>query len=417
MSRLLSELLAAEEPLFGMAIKQMEQVSGDTSVDVRLTAEIVGKVHMKMRSLGLDPSDTSGPELYHALFNLVRQHDDFIAKRIGISDNQDVKEVISRVSELVLALDIPTTAWVLKPSVAKRLLKKTPPKRVMKRLGYRSIDSMIKRESVHELFAAMRFIESKKWLDDFIAGYEKLTPSDFETRQIQIVQMSTDKWGDSAMHFVQQNRHNITHLKEVGAVAILPLPIERISGITLITLTLLLHYINEIRVYSSFFKSQQMKADFARTIVSTLVHDPGKHAKVGNQQIHWRVVHRHFGSVHTTTPDIFQPHIETEDLLWRKTEEVLYRLEPALHFWYDIEYAGVLFGDRPVSFNLMDMVVSYVNNAAYGNQSVQHMRDSIWNEIYLRYVREQAVEKQVLKQLQQTNDEIDMVAFGVKGDF
>ena len=416
MTKVLSELLAAEEPLFGMAIKQLEQASGDTSVDVRLTAEIIGKVHMKMRALGLDPRDTTGRELYRALFNLVQQHDRFLAQRIGIEDPEDVAKLLPRIKETVEALDVPKKAWLLKHSVAKRLLKATPPKKVMKQLGYRSIDSMIKREPVGEIFCAIRFLETQQWQDKFIASYKLLKPTDFETRNIEVILLDPKKWSTTANTFVNTKRHNITHMKEIGVVLILPLPVERMPGMTITTLPLVLHYIQEIRLYSSFFKMQQVRSDFSDVLIDTLTADPGKHAQVGGQHLHWRVIHRHFGSQDTARhPDIFEPHVEPEDLVWRKTEEILYRLEPALHFWHDAEYVGVEFDGRPVSFNLMDVAVSYVNDLPYGQQAVHHFRDSLWNEIFLRYLGEQSIEKQVLKQLDNEMIESEFLALGLRG--
>lgn len=47
------------------------------------------------------------------------------------------------------------------------MLKLTPPRKVMRQLGYRSIDSMLKRESIYELYVAMRFVESQEWLQAF----------------------------------------------------------------------------------------------------------------------------------------------------------------------------------------------------------------------------------------------------------
>ena len=402
MTRVLSELLAAEEPLFGMAIKQLEQASGDSSVDVRLTAEIIGKVHMKMRALGLDPTDTTGRELYGALCSLLAQHDRFLAERIGAQDASSAQEVVSRVIETVAALDVPKNAWLLKHSVAKRLLQAMPPKKVMKQLGYRSIDSMIKREPISEVFGAIRFLETEAWQNKFIHSYKSLKPTDFEVRPIEIIQVDAKKWGSTASSFVSTKRHNITHLKEVGVVLLLPLPFERTSGITITTLPLILHYINEIRLYSSFFKMQQVRSNFSEILIDSLIHDPGKHVQIGGQHIHWRVIHRHFGTQEDNHPDIFEPHVERDDLLWRKTEEVLYRLEPALHFWYDAEYVGVAFDGRPVSFNLMDVAVSYINDLSYGHQAIHHLRDSLWNEIYLRYMGERALQAQVLQQLAKT---------------
>ncbi len=416
MSRLLSELLAADEPLFGLAIKQLEQASGNNSVDVRLTAEIVGKVHMKMKSLGLDPKDTTGRELYHGLLGLLERHDAFLAERIGIADPSNAQKALPRIMEAIQALDVPKKAWVLKHSVAKRLVKAMPPKQVMKQLGYRSIDSMIKREPIGEVYGAMRLVESQEWLDKFIARYKDLKPTDFESRDIELIYLNSQKWSEGVERHVKTRRHNITHLKELGVILILPMPPIKIRGMTITVLSLLLHYINEIRLYSSFFKSQQVHSEFSRILVDTLISDPGKHATVAGQHIHWRVVHRHFGSGKSTHPEMFEPHVEPEDLIWRQTEETLYRLEPALHFWHDVEYAGVMFDGRPISFNIMDVAVSYVNNLPYGHHSVHYMRESIWNEIYLRYMGEKAVEHHVLWQLRNDHTSSEITAIGLRGE-
>lgn len=53
MSRLISELLGATEPMFSMALKQLENVSGKPSVDVKLTAEIIEKVKLKTKTWDL----------------------------------------------------------------------------------------------------------------------------------------------------------------------------------------------------------------------------------------------------------------------------------------------------------------------------------------------------------------------------
>lgn len=80
MSQFLSELLEAAEPAFTLSLRQLEQISGAPSADIRLTTDIIGKVHLKLRELGLDPKDTTGQELYHALIGLIRQHDEFFSE-------------------------------------------------------------------------------------------------------------------------------------------------------------------------------------------------------------------------------------------------------------------------------------------------------------------------------------------------
>lgn len=400
MSKLLSELLAAQEPMFSKAVSQLEQASGNQSADLRLTSEISGKVVQKSKELGLDPHDSTGEELYAALLSLCKKHDAFLAKKMGVDDPEDVQAVVKRLARFARTMDTPKKVWVLKHSVAKKMLKKSPPKKIMKHLGYRSIDSMIKREKVPELFAALRFAEDGAWLNKFLESYKKLSPKDFEVRDIEVVTLDKKKWGGLTEAFVHKKRHNLTHLKELGVIVILPMPMARMKGIVITVLPLLLHYFNEVRLYSSYFKLQQVRSDFGEVLVDTIIADPDHHAVMAGQHVHWRIIQRYFGKLeHESHPEIFQPHLQPEDLHWRKAEEVLFKIEPALHFWYDLDYVGIMHDGRPVTFNLMDIAISYVNDLSYKERAIYHFRESLWNEIFIRYMGQKTLEKQILKQL------------------
>jgi hypothetical protein len=414
MSRRLSELLGASEPLFSIAVQQLERASGNPSADVRLVAELSAKIHKKKRELGLDPTDSTGREMYHALLGLVKLHDEFLARRLGGSDPADVQDMLPRIKAAVESLNIPKSAWVLKTSVAKRLIKATPPKKVMKHLGYRSVDSMLKREPIYEIYGALRFAESPEWLNSFLQKYKKLRPIDFETRSIEIIHLDPKKWGDVTEAFVHKKRHNVTHLKELGVILLLPMPVTRMRGITITALPMLLHYINEIRLYSAYFKMQQVRPDFGEILVDTLVADPSHHAVMAGQTVHWRVIQRYFGKLEKEShPEIFEPHVQPEDLHWRKAEEVLYRIEPALHFWEGLDYVGVMDGGRPISFSLMDTAVSYVNDLSYEHRAIYHFRESLWNEVFIRYMGQTTLERQVLKQLDNEMLEPEAIAISL----
>lgn len=67
MAKFLQRLLDAREPLFSTGLNQLEIASGRSGVDVRMIADITHAGHRIMRSLGLDPSDSSAQELYLAL--------------------------------------------------------------------------------------------------------------------------------------------------------------------------------------------------------------------------------------------------------------------------------------------------------------------------------------------------------------
>lgn len=67
MSKFLSDILANDHPLFTRTIAEFEKASGNAGIDTRLIADITEKAHAAMRTLGLDPADTSAEELYRAL--------------------------------------------------------------------------------------------------------------------------------------------------------------------------------------------------------------------------------------------------------------------------------------------------------------------------------------------------------------
>ncbi len=67
MANFLQQLLNIDEPLFRVGMNQLEKATGYSGVDTRLIADITHKAHDIMRRLGLDPSDSTGRELYQAL--------------------------------------------------------------------------------------------------------------------------------------------------------------------------------------------------------------------------------------------------------------------------------------------------------------------------------------------------------------
>ncbi len=165
MAGILQELLEAEEPIFSLAVRQLESASGHEGRDVQLIAEIAQKMRASTVALGLDPDDTTGPELYAAQMARMVEDNARVAKIIGGSDPDSVTEMVPLMVKAVKELNISRECWALKRSVAKRLLKTMPPKNLMKHLGHRSVDSMLKHENIDEVYTALRFSEGPEWLN------------------------------------------------------------------------------------------------------------------------------------------------------------------------------------------------------------------------------------------------------------
>lgn len=401
MCKLIAELVGIDKQVMKEMINRLERASGEPGVDLRLSGEIYGSLHMKMRGLGLDPKDTTPRELYQSLLNLARLHDRFLADKLGAKEPTNPDVVLPLVERLIERMRAPKHAWVMKPVAAKRLLKATPPKQLMKALHYRSVDSMLKRESPLLLITVARHTEPDSWQHKFTTSYKTLRSSDFENRDIEVAYLSQGHWQYIGKAYALSHHSNILHAPEAGAIALLPIPATELPGITLISLLLVLHYINEIRGQTTHWKLHHLQPDFSKRLINDVIAPGASHAKIAGQPIHWRIVHHYYGlQAVTEHPEIFQPHVQPEDMAYRKAEHTLFHLEPALHFWHNTDYVALpQEAEVPISFNLMDVAVNLVNNLSFEHRVAYHNREAVWNELYRRYIGQKALERQLLSQL------------------
>jgi hypothetical protein len=399
MTRYLSSILGATEPVFGQSIQQLEQASGRPSADIRLSAEVMQKAKQKIASLGLDPEDTTGPELYGALHERLREDEAKVREALNISETSSAAEVTAAVQQFLSKHEAPKNCFALKASAAKRLFKKKAPKNAMKRLGYRSLDSMLKHEHMACIYAAVLISESATWQRTFREQYAKLQPTDFEQRDITIVMPKSKRWSALATQYTESSRQNILCFKELGAVVLLPLE-THVDGLALATLLLSLTFMNDIRAHSSYTKLQQVRPDFGKIIQKVSVSEPFTSAELAGQPVSWNMIQRFYGKFqHAYHPEIFEPHVQPEDLQWQSAEDVIIKLQPTLEFWQDSQYVGIVHDGQPVSFNILDVVLSYCNKLSFADRIVHFLRDNLWHELMMRYLNQQNLEEAVHRQL------------------
>ncbi|HSX34817.1 MAG TPA: hypothetical protein VLF62_04195 [Candidatus Saccharimonadales bacterium] len=400
MTRFLSRALGALEPTFSQGIQQLEQAAGRPGTDIRLTADIMRRTRDKVGELGLDPNDTTGQELYGALQERLKRDEQTVRTTLGIAEGASPDEVISRIQKFLEKHDAPKACFALKASVAKRLLKKKPPKVAMKRLGYRSVDSMLKHESPAQLYAAALMVEPASWHKTYREQYAKLTPSDFETRTISLHQPSSKKWLDLAHQFVASEHHNILSFRELGAVVLLPID-HAVDGLAITTLLLVLEEFNGIRAHSSYAKLQQVKPDFGKRLQESSVTEPYTSATLAGQPVPWRMIQRYYARfTDAYHPEIFEPHVQPEDLQWSSGERTLTSLEPTLRFWEGGENLGLLDDTgQVVSCNALDVALSYCNHLPFQDRIVHFMRDNLWHELMMHYLNQENLEAAVHQQL------------------
>lgn len=401
MSNIIAALLGADQPFFSMSIDRLEKASGQPAEDIRLSLEILQKYRRKLRELGLDPNDTTPKELYFSLLSLAKLHDKFLARRLTGLDNPPIAKLLKALPAFIESLDIADNCWVIKPVVAKRLLKSWPPPTLMKHLHFRSVDSMTKRLPIEVIFSITRISEDESWQSKLLTKYAKLTPKDFEQRPVKIVGLDGAKWLPFGQKQLARKHHNIAHSKELGAILILPVNSDYRPGLALSTILTCLHYIQEIRTFSSYHKLQQTRSDFGELVYLNMAFDPGRQALMARHPLHWRTIHRSYGRrPKHQHPEIFEPYLNPKDLEWRPSEDLLYNYEPALQFWHQHEYVGVLSPvGGPVSFNLLDNAINLLNNRPYGHHVSTNFIKALRHELDSRYLNHSALENEVLSQL------------------
>ncbi|HSH55356.1 MAG TPA: hypothetical protein VK983_00860 [Candidatus Limnocylindrales bacterium] len=399
MTRLLAELLGHGGVDFRLGLQQLERSAGRPGHDIRLTAELVQASKTKLHELGLDKHDTTGQELYAALRERLQGDEARLSARLRGTDTStdDPSVSISRTLQQVLA---DQQCFALKNSSARKLLKAYPPKRTMKLLGYRSLDSMLKHESVAQLYAAAWLAETEVWSKRVLAAYTKLRQVDFETRPIQIEHPSSKRWQTLSDTLVARQKHHVLSFKELGTVVLLPLPEARPKYVTVTTMVLALHAVNAIRAASTFLKLHQMDSSFGPIVRQVVLQEPMLTARMLDAPVSWHVAQRYYATAAgQAAARLFEPVVHAEDLAWHSVESVLARIEPSLAFWQGTEHVAHKHGQDVVSCNLGDVVLAFCNQLPYASRLSHNFQHALRTELILRYLRHEQLEQAVLGEL------------------
>ncbi len=401
MTRVLSELLGAQEPMFHMGLQKLERASGHNSTDIRLSTELTRAAASKIHELGLDPKDTTGEELYHALCQRLKADDERLLATLKEKYGHGKTTTVAHVAEALRQVPVPRSVYALKAAVAKRLLKKIQPKHVMKQLGYRSFDSMLKHEQPAALMAAAWLAESAQWRKQVLEQYKKLKATDFEIRDLNIICPDSKRWQALTDSLVLDKKHTVLSVKELGTVVLLPLPEQQPPAATTLTLLLALHAMNDIRAASTFLKLCQVKPDFGQTVQTIVSDEPVLGAHLFDQAVPWQIIQRYYARFSDRfREEIFAPHVQADDLAWHSIEKILAYIEPSMSFWQHTNNLSLLHNHQPVSMNIIDVSLSYCNQLPYANRIVDYFRHSLWHELLIRYLKHDNVEQTMIGGLQ-----------------
>lgn len=405
----IAKILRADKHIIRQLEERMASLTNQNGVLDKIAEENGSSMREKLLTLGV-AREGGSKEVYDALISKIESDDHNLFSALGEPDCRRASGS-QCVADAALRAAGGPRGFFLKFDKAREFLLKEPPKKVMEFLGYDSAGKMLLNEDLLEVMSSLRFIEGSEWLNDvFFKQYESLVPDDFEERDIRVKALS-EKWGNKSQKFVLQKRHNISHLKELGAIFVIP-ALLGISGEVLRMFALILHYLNEIPFYSDIFRdASQDKKTFANNFISLLRGDVlDKRPPESEGKFSWLVVQRYLAKDDENDWRLFAPHINPEALHWLRAEEHLAEAGSALNhfgeelsFWKDIDWVGDYFKDESgvdvlVSFDLVDTVMSLVKEKEMAKY-LYHHQEALWNKIFTAYMGRDKLEEYAKKYL------------------
>jgi hypothetical protein len=249
--------------------------------------------------------------------------------------------------------------------------------------------------------AAAWLLESSSWRKGIIDAYKKLSAADFEIRPLVVLAPKSKRWQTLAEGIVSQKKHNIIALREYGAVVVLPFPDKLPPAAGMSAFLVALHEVNIVRAGSTYLKLCQVRPDFGTHLQTVVRGEPTLAAEMLDSPVPWHIIQRYYARFGDRyREDLFEPHVQREDLTWHSVERALSFIEPSLAFWHHTASLGMPAERQPVSFNVIDAALNYCNQLPYADRLVHYFRHSLWSELMIRYLKHDAVEQAVMGSLE-----------------
>ena len=389
--------------------RKMELITGKKNVAERIMEE--NERRIKKTLTFLNCHNCKAEDVFKFLIEKI-QHDDKALYNLFKKPDGTSSKGLKTLFDFVIKLTNLKPLFVLRKEKAEEILRKNPPPNIIKALKYKGIDELLEKEDLIEIFCALRFVESNKWMHKtFDKTYKNLKPKDFEKRKLDIRVLSI-KWLKIAESFIEKKYHNISHLKELGVIFIIPLKIDA-PGETLRLFSLVLHYSHELDFYSKLFEKVAKAtpsndgADFGKNLISLLKGEVLKNlprAKSGG--INWMIIQQYLAKHDENDPRLFIPHVNPEALHWRKAEKDISQLSEKfknvdLNLWLELDWVGDFFerkndGNELVSFDLVDLAMSLIENHEQ-IKYLYHHQEALWNKIFREYMGDENLEKLMIE--------------------
>lgn len=385
----LAKILGVDEILLEEIEKEMKAKTGKENVFKSVYEKNCEIIDSTFKIIS--PKERTASHIRSILRKMVYAHEEQLLEYLARSSGETRFEKAAQLARKIAKVG---KGYFLKKEKAEEILRKSQPGNLLDYLKVSNVDMLLRNYDITEAFAALRFVESDRWMHEtFEKAYSDFTPDDFEEREI-VIRVLGPVWYSVAEKFVAKKHHNVSHLKEFGVIFINPIE-ENVPGKFLRDFALLLHYFHEINFYSKLFRKYAKEENFAEKLKMLLRGDVLEVFKASPGE--WLIVQRYLAKINPNDPRLFLPRVNPEALHWLRGErdyanfEIQQGSTPVKVRWDELEWVGNIFpGDNGevVSFDLEDNAMSLVSfmegkKEEYFNY---HQKEAMWTKIFMDYV-------------------------------
>jgi len=403
----IAKLLRTSDNVLDNLFSKMEKITGKKGVAQKIYEENGVIISRKLEELGIQKDKADAQFVEAQLLEKTKEADSAFYEFLGKPDFSQ-QACCGTMIDVIKSITNLKPGYFLKQEKLRNFLVLNPPKNIMAALGYTDVSKLVAEEDLYEIFAALRFVEDERWLNEvFFRPYNDLNADSFEERKTEI-KILGEKWLAIAEKFVGKKLHNISHLKEVGLVFIIPVKKENFAGQSLETFSLVLHYLHEIDFYCQLFRKYAELPNFGANIVKLLSGAVGSGGMSG-AGFQWRIIQRYLAKIDPQDPRLFEPHVNPETVHWLKAEKEMDAMaeknpQTKLDFWRGIDdFVGEVFpagkkGEEIVSFDLLDNILSLTHGGL--GKYLYHQQEALWNKIFIEFMGEEKLEELIVENIE-----------------
>jgi hypothetical protein len=364
MTKYLNQALLQNTTVFSQNLKRLNHLHDNQSIDIIFTNQINQKINQKIKLLGFDFEDVTPDEVYFGLREKIKYDENqFIEK---YQHDSLINGLIQYLNHL---LEDTEPVITIKSSLIKQVIISLKPLKTRRLLGYRSYQSMIKREPLAEILLSIKYYETKNFINRFNSSTHNLSVSDFVKARLKVYL--------SRQTLEQFSSNQLLYNFETGQIMLVNYSENKLQQPGQLSQIIYRFWelVNNWIHVSYLLENFSFRPDFSN-LYNSLKCSLNVNLNIDNQN--WLKKTNQF--------DYFlNQEINDRKFNYLSGELLNINFGSNFEFWNDVNYLVAVLNNQAVSLNLADISIDLLQNHDYVNRSLRHGVDNLKKKLFFSY--------------------------------